>query len=232
MDVRSSRSVWAIALALASILAGNPLALGIGPRPAIAAPEAYEIDPVHSEVSFRIRHLVTRVPGRFNTFQGTIGYDAEKPAASTVQVTIDAASIDTKNEKRDGHLKSPDFFDVEKYPTLTFTSKSVTVKDNTFTVIGDLAMHGVTKPVTLTGEMSEVMPDPSGGKRIGFSAATKLNRKDYGILWNKNLDQGGTLLGDDVDLVLEIAAVHKEPKAEVAAPKASGEVKAEKAEAK
>jgi polyisoprenoid-binding protein YceI len=211
----------AVALAIASILAATSLGTGLGPRSAIAAPVSYEIDPVHSEVGFRIRHLVTKVPGRFNSFQGTITYDAEKPAASNVQVTIDAASLDTKNEKRDGHLKSADFFDVEKFPTLSFTSKSVTVEKKAFTVAGDLTLHGVTKPVTLTGEMTDAMADPGGGQRVGFSAATKLNRKDFGILWNRNLDQGGTLLGDDVEITLEIAAVHKEPKPEAAESKAA-----------
>jgi len=221
MELRSSRPVLAVAIAIASILAGTPLGAGLGPRAAAAAPLTYEIDPVHSEVAFRVRHLVTKVPGRFNSFQGTIAYDNEKPVASNVQVTIDATSIDTKNEKRDGHLKSADFFDVEKFPTLTFTSKNVTVEKDAFTVTGDLMMHGVTKPVTLTGEMTEVMPDPNGGKRVGFSAATKVNRKDFGILWNRNLDQGGTLLGDEVEVRLEVAAVHKEPKPEEAETKAA-----------
>lgn len=192
----------------------------LGSPDLFAAPEAFAIDPVHSEIAFKVRHFVTKVPGRFNRFEGEITYDADKPAVSSGRVTIEAASIDTNNERRDGHLKSADFFDVEKFPTLTFVSKSVAIKENALTITGDLTIHGVTKPVTLTGEMGGVIPVSPTDKKLGFSASTKVNRKDFGILWNRTLDQGGTMLGDEVEISLDVEATHPGPKPEVAGEKA------------
>ena len=176
--------------------------------PALAAPQAYEIDPVHSRVEFTIRHMFSKVTGNFGAFKGTIKYDAAAPAASTTSVEIDASSIDTNNDRRDAHLKSADFFDVAKFPTLTFTSGKVTAgEEGKFKVEGTLTMHGISKPVVLDASFLGAGPGMDGAMRAGFEAVTKVDRKDYGIIWNKALDQGSTLLGDDVTINLEIEAV-------------------------
>jgi len=181
---------------------------------ALAAPQTYEIDPVHSRVEFTIRHMFSRVTGDFGSFHGTINYDAGAPAASSVVAEIDAASIDTNNDKRDGHLKSPDFFDVAKYPTLSFTSTKITpLSDGKFKVEGSLTMHGVTKPVVLDAAFLGSGPGLDGVTRAGFEGLTKVDRKVFGIVWNKALDQGSTLLGDDVAISLEIEAVAPKPDA-------------------
>lgn len=172
-----------------------------------AAPTTWTIDPVHSQVSFSIRHFFSKVPGNFTKFSGSIVYDPEKPEASSVKVEIDATSINTENEKRDGHLKSEDFFFVEKYPTLTFVSTRVAAAEKgKLTVQGDLTMRGVTKPVTLDVAFLGAGPTFQGNQAIGFEATTKVNRKDFNILWNRALDQGGTLLGDDVEIKIGIEA--------------------------
>jgi polyisoprenoid-binding protein YceI len=189
-----------------------------------AAPQTYDIDPVHSRVEFTIRHMFSKVTGQFGTFHGTINYDPGAPAASSVVAEIDAASIDTNNDKRDGHLKSPDFFDVAKYPTLSFTSTKITpVADGKFKVEGTLTMHGVTKPVAMDAAFLGAGPGLDGVVRAGFEGMTKVDRKDYGILWNKALDQGSTLLGDDVAINLMIEAV---------APKPGGDAKDQKKDLK
>lgn len=200
----------AFALLIAMLAAAAPFP-ALGPRSAQAAPETYEIDPAHSHVGFRIRHLVGKVSGQFNTFAGTIIHDAANPAASSVEVTIDAASIDTNEAKRDGHLQSPDFFDVAKNPQIIFKSRAVKIDGTKLGVEGDLTMHGVTKPVTLAGEVGGTMQGPGGSKRAGFTASTTLNRKEFGIEWNKTFDQGGTLLGDDVAVEIAVEAVQKAP---------------------
>lgn len=181
---------------------------------AVAAPalraEVYEIDASHSQVGFRIRHLVGKVPGRFTSFSGTIEFTPGKPSAWRTDATIDTASINTDNEKRDGHLKSPDFFDAAQYPAITFKSSKVTdVKGETAKLHGDLTMHGVTKPVVLDLELGGTTKDPWGNTRAGFTATGVINRKDFGIVWNKALDAGGLMLGEDVALSLDIEAVLK-----------------------
>lgn len=176
-----------------------------------AAPQTYEIDPVHSRVDFLIRHMFSKVSGGFTKFQGQIIYDPAAPAASSVKAEIDAASINTANERRDGHLKSPDFFDAAKYPTITFTSGKITPgTDGKLKVEGTLSMHGVTKPVTLDAAFLGSGPDLDGAPRAGFEATLKLDRKDFGVVWNKTLDQG-TLLGDEVSINLQIEAVVPQP---------------------
>jgi polyisoprenoid-binding protein YceI len=169
---------------------------------------AYTIDAAHSSVSFKIKHLASRVVGSFKDFSGTIEFDEKAPKKASVDATIQTASIDTRNEKRDGHLRSADFFEAEKYPTITFKSKKVeaAVKDK-LKVTGDFTMHGVTKPVTLNVEYLGSAKDPAGKVRAGFSATGKLNRKDFGIVWNKALDNGGFILGDDVEVAIEIEAI-------------------------
>jgi polyisoprenoid-binding protein YceI len=193
-----------------------------------AAPQTYEIDPGHSSVEFTVRHMFSKVTGSFGKFRGTINYDKAAPASSSVSAEIDASSIDTNNEKRDGHLRSPDFFDAAKYPTLTFTSTKVTpVADGKFKVEGDLSIHGVTKRVVLDASFLGAGPGLDGVTRSGFEGVTKVDRKDFGIVWNKALDQGGTLLGDDVEINLLVEAVV--PKPDV--PKATAPAKVQKAEA-
>ena len=195
---------------LATLLAASLLIAGT----AFAAPQSYEIDPAHSRVEFTIRHIVSKVTGNFAGFKGTINYDAAAVAGSSTNVEIDASTIDTNNDRRDNHLKSPDFFDVAKYPTLTFTSTKVVPGDEgKFKIQGTLTMHGITKPVTLDAAFLGAGPGMDGAPRVGFEATTKVDRKDYGIIWNKALDQGGTLLGDDVTINLEIEAIAPKPEA-------------------
>jgi polyisoprenoid-binding protein YceI len=181
---------------------------------AVVAPslraETYEIDASHSQVGFRIKHLVGKVPGRFTGFSGTIDYTPGKPATWKVDAKIDPATINTDNEKRDGHLKAADFFDVEKFPEMTFKSTKVTdVKGEAAKLHGDLTMHGVTKAVVLDLEIGGTTKDPWGNTRAGFSATGTINRKDFGITFNKTLDTGGLMLGEDVAISLDIEAVLK-----------------------
>jgi polyisoprenoid-binding protein YceI len=173
-----------------------------------AAPTSYEVDPAHSGINFSVRHFFSPVQGKFRSFTGTIRYDQGHPEDSSVSFTVQSASIDTDNEKRDGHLKSPDFFDVAKFPTLTFESKKVTPDRSNrkrLNVTGTLTLHGVSQnvtiPVTLLGTGKGMM-----GPIAGFEADFEVNRKDYGIVWNKALDGGGTMLGDDVQVKVTIEA--------------------------
>ena len=210
------RAFAAVSLALVFALAGQ----------AKAAPQTWTIDPNHSQVGFSIRHFFSKVPGTFTKYSGTIVYDPEKPAASTVKAEIAAASINTNNEKRDGHLRSEDFFFAEKYPTITFESTKVTpVADKKLLVEGNLTMRGVTKPATLDVTFLGAGPSMGGEQRAGFEATTKVNRKDFNILWNKTLDQGGTMLGDDVEIRIGIEGVIRaaEPPAKAAEPPAKSD---------
>jgi polyisoprenoid-binding protein YceI len=176
--------------------------------------ETYSIDPGHSEVSFQIRHLVSQVRGRFNTFSGNVQLDPKNLTNSSVEFHIKADSIDTGVPDRDKHLKTGDFFEVEKYPEITFKSKSIKPagKDK-YNVTGDLTMHGVTKQVTLPVTFLGQAKDPWGNTRAGFETETTLNRKDYGIVWNKALDNGGALLGDDVKIAINLETVQKKDEA-------------------
>ena len=175
--------------------------------------EIYEIDSVHSSVGFRVKHLVGKVPGRFTKFVGTISYEPGKPETWQAEAKIDANSVNTDNEKRDGHLKAPDFFDTAKCPEIVFKStKVVAVKDGAAKLHGDLTMHCVTKPVVLDLEIGGAAKDPWGNARAGFSATGTLNRKDFGIIWNKTLDSGGLMLGEEISISLDIEAGVK-PKA-------------------
>jgi polyisoprenoid-binding protein YceI len=176
--------------------------------PALAAAEAtvYKVDPVHSAVGFTIRHFVSNVPGRFRDFNGVIKHDKQNPAASSVEFTVQTASIDTGNNDRDEHLRSADFFDAAKFPTLTFTSTKVTAKDaDTLDVTGNLTLHGVTKQVTIPVDFLGTVKGPRGEK-AGYESNFTLNRKDYGILWNRVLDAGGAVLGEDVKVNIAIEA--------------------------
>jgi polyisoprenoid-binding protein YceI len=171
----------------------------------------WDFDLSHSSVSFHVRHLmISKVHGRFASWTGTLELDEQDLTKSRLEVTIDAASVDTKEPKRDDHLRSADFFDVEKYPTLTFTSKEIKrAGDDRYLVAGDLTIHGITKAVTLEVEGGEQVKDPWGDTRTGFSAKTQVNRKDFGLTWNLALEAGGFVVGDKIEIGLEIEAVKK-----------------------
>jgi polyisoprenoid-binding protein YceI len=205
--MRKSLAVLALVLLAASALPGTAAV------PA-AATGTWNADKVHSEVGFQVRHFVSKVRGAFTDFTGAIRIDAEKPEASSVEFTIKVASINTNEPKRDAHLKSPDFFDAEKFPEIRFASKKVVKKsDTSFDVVGDLTMRGVTKEVTLPVTFNGLVKDPWGGERAGFETAITLNRQDYGIKYNKVLDQGGLMLGDDVAVTISLETSKAKPAA-------------------
>lgn len=170
---------------------------------------SYNIDSAHSRLGFVARHLgFSKVRGSFETFEGTIRMEPDDISTLEAQATIETASITTNEEKRDDHLRSEDFFDAEKYPNLTFRSTKVhDVDGNSFKMVGNLTIHGVTKEVELLGERLGEGPDPWGGTRVGFEARTLINRKDFGLSWNVALETGGFLVGEDIEIVLEIQAV-------------------------
>jgi polyisoprenoid-binding protein YceI len=175
---------------------------------ASAEPLNLSIDPQHSTVGFRVRHLMTKVSGQFRSFEGSIDFDPQNPAASKVAVTIQAASIDTNVEARDKDLRSARFFDVVRHPTLTFASTSISdVVGAKGRIKGILAMHGVSREVALEAEFLGSGKDPWGNLRYGFHAHTKLNRKDFGMAWNEVIEAGGLLVGDEVEISLDIEAV-------------------------
>jgi polyisoprenoid-binding protein YceI len=169
----------------------------------------WKIDAAHSHVEFAVRHLmITTVRGRFAGVQGTVTTDEADPTRSAVDVTIDAATIDTREPQRDAHLKSADFFDVETHPAITFTSTGVSdVKGDTFKLAGNLTMHGVTREVTLNVTSEGRGKDPWGGERAGYSATTKVNRSDFGLTWNQVLETGGIAVGDEIKISLDLELV-------------------------
>ena len=172
------------------------------------AADSFVIDKNHSEAIFQVRHMVSRVSGRFDDFAGTITVDRANPSVSSVEFTIKAPSIDTGVADRDKHLRSADFFDAEKYPEITFKSTAIkpSGRKDVYDVTGTFTMRGVTKTITLPVEFLGFIKDPRGNERAGFSTHTTLNRKDYGINWNRALDNGGALLSDDVDVTVNIEA--------------------------
>ncbi|HJZ78369.1 MAG TPA: YceI family protein [Vicinamibacterales bacterium] len=175
-----------------------------------AAPglRTFTIDRAHSEVIFQVRHLVTKVRGRFADFSGTVVFDPTIPQASSVGFTIDAASVDTNADDRDQHLRSDDFFAVDKHPTLTFVSSHVTKKsDDRFDVEGTLTIRGVAKTVTLPVTYLGEAKDPWGNTRVGFETELTINRKDFGLMWNTALETGGFLVGDDVKISVSAQAI-------------------------
>ncbi|MES1240046.1 MAG: YceI family protein [Acidobacteriota bacterium] len=183
---------------------------GLFATAASADPVVYKVDPDHSGVGFTIRHFVSNVSGRFKDFDGTIKYDKANPAASSVSFTVQAKSIDTDNDDRDNHLRSPDFFDVEKFPTWSFTSTSVKAVDaDTLEVTGDMTIKGVTKKTTIQVDVLGSVKTPRGEK-AGFETAFKLDRKEFGITWNRALDTGGAILGDDVKVSISVESDRQE----------------------
>ncbi len=166
------------------------------------------IDVAHSQIGFSVRHMViSNVSGKFTDFDGTIVFDGKNLAAGTVEFTVQAKSITTDNEKRDGHLRSPDFFAVDSFPTLTFKSKKITAgADNSFTMTGDLTMRGVTKEVTFDCTFNGTV-EAFGGTRAGFTATGALNRQDFGVSWSKALDNGGLVVSNEVKINIELEVV-------------------------
>jgi polyisoprenoid-binding protein YceI len=173
------------------------------------ATQRWNIDPTHSGVHFTVRHMViSKVRGAFAHWQGVVDFDEQNPAASKVSVRIEAASIDTHEPKRDAHLRSADFFDVEQHPALTFESTKVEqLADQQYRVTGNLTIRGVTRSVVLETEYLGGGKDPWGNQRIGFAARTSINRKDFGLTWNQALEAGGVLVGDKIEIALDVQAV-------------------------
>ena len=174
----------------------------------------WTLDPAHTRIGFVARHaMVTKVRGAFNEFEGTATLDGANPAASHVEVTINAASIDTRNAQRDEHLRSNDFLAMQEHPKITFSSTGVRqVDDTTFEVTGDLTIKGVTNPVTIPFTFEGAAKDPFGNQRAGFEGSVTINRKDYGVTWNAALEGGGVLVSDKVTLEFEVSAVRQEQK--------------------
>lgn len=194
---------------IAAVAAALTLALGAN---GFAQTSRWEIDPAHSNASFTVRHMmVSNVHGEFTKLAGGVDVVGDDPTTAKVVVTIDAASINTREPKRDAHLRSAEFFDVEKCPAITFTSKKIErAGEGRLKLVGDLTIHGVTKQVTLdVEELTPQMKDPWGSTRVGAHATTRINRKDFGLLWNRPLDSGGVLVGDEVAITIDVELVKK-----------------------
>jgi polyisoprenoid-binding protein YceI len=178
---------------------------------AAAFAQSYQIDTAHSGAVFTVKHMmVSNVTGRFSNVKGTVLYDEKNLAKSSIDATIDVETVNTNDGKRDGHLKAPDFFDAAKYPQMKFQSTKFYKDGGTIKVDGNLTLHGVTKPVTLT--LSEVSPEvkhPMGTLVRGATATTRLNRKDFGLTWNRALEAGGVMVGEDVNVTIEIELSRK-----------------------
>jgi polyisoprenoid-binding protein YceI len=194
------------ALLAATTILTTTLALS---SPAWAEVHTYQIDPDHTEVGFTVRHMFTNLHGRFDSFSGSFVLDPTTGAVTAAKGVVETKSVDTHNDKRDGHLRSPDFFDAQKFPALTFTGKVFKEVPGGTEVTGDLTMRGVTKTVTLKTKFLGAAQDPFGNTRASLSASVRVNRKDFGIDFNKVLDSGGLLIGDDVDIDLEVEGIQK-----------------------
>lgn len=183
--------------------------------PAAAATSTWQIDPAHTAAGFAVKHLmISTVRGQFKGITGTINWDDQDITKSTVDVTIDSTTVDTSEPMRDKDLKSEKFFDVAKYPTITFKSKKVeAVSAGKLKITGDLTIHGVTKEAVLDVEgPTAPVKDPWGNTRVAASATTKVNRQDYGVKWNANMDGGGVVVGDDVNITIDLEMTKKAPK--------------------
>jgi polyisoprenoid-binding protein YceI len=191
------------------LLAAAAATYAVSPSTAGAQAPTWQIDATHSELSFRIRHYLTRVRGTFGKWNGTVTADPKSLNQGSVAVSIDARSIDTNDERRDNHLRSPDFFATDSFPTMAFTSSRVEVKGESIKVYGDLTMRGITKPVVLEGTYNGVAKDAQGKERIGFEASAKINRLDHKVTWNRALEGGGAMLGDEVEISIQIEAVRQ-----------------------
>jgi len=168
----------------------------------------FTLDPTHSSVDFTVRHMVfSKVRGQFTAFTVALEIDDATNLPTSVTASIDAASVSTNVADRDAHLKSPDFLDAATYPALTFTSTSITGSNTAIAIAGNLTIHGVTKPLTLSATFDGRGKDPWGNDRIAYSATAKINRKDFGLTWNQALEAGGVLVGEDIEIALSIQAV-------------------------
>lgn len=197
----------------------NLLLIALAAAPLVAQENHWTVDKNHSAATFKVRHMMSSVVGQFRDFSGVVDINRAEPAKSAVEFTIQASSIDTGNNNRDEHLRSPDFFDVAKFPAITFRSTAVAKKSDTqFDVTGDLTMHGVTKRVTLPVTFLG-FAKTQRGEKAGFEIETTLNRKDFGIVWNRSLDEGGVLLGDDVKISINLELDRKAPAPAPAATK-------------
>jgi polyisoprenoid-binding protein YceI len=177
-----------------------------------AEPARWSLDPDHSTIEFRVAHMiVSKTTGRFTDYAGFVDMDAEAGMVKAIEVTIKAGSVNTNHEKRDAHIRNVDFLDVEHYPAIIFKMKSYKKAAEGFIAVGDLTLHGVTKEVTLAGQYNGATKDPWGNIRAGFSAEGKLNRKDFGMVWNKTLDSGGLVVGDEIQVRLEIECIKAKP---------------------
>ena len=176
-----------------------------------ATRSTWAIDPAHTTVEFAVKHLmISTVRGRFADLSGTVELDDQNPAESTVDVTINVASIDTRQADRDAHLRSADFFDVERFPTMRFKSTGITRDGDALNVAGDLTIRGVTRPVALRVTEEGRTQDPWGGQRIGYAASTKINRRDFGLTWNQALETGGFVVGDEVKISADVEVVRQQ----------------------
>jgi polyisoprenoid-binding protein YceI len=207
----SSFAIVVSCLAAAGLAATAVSARGQGPSPDGLV--EYEVDPSHTQVMFKVRHMgVSTVTGRFGRFAATFAWDPDEPGMSWLTATIDAASIDTDNDRRDNHLRSPDFFAADSYPTLTFQSTRVEeVEEGRLRVAGDLSIRGVTRPVVLDVVLEGATVGGEGQPITGWTAETTINRKDYGLMWNRLTEAGGWVVADDVRIVLEVEARGKQP---------------------
>jgi polyisoprenoid-binding protein YceI len=189
-------------------LAVMAVALAITVLPSMAQ-STWNIDPAHSAAQFQVRHLmISNVRGEFGKMSGVVSFDGKDYSSIKAEAVIDVTSINTREKKRDDHLRSPDFFDAAKYPTITFRSKRVeSIKDGSFNLVGDLTIHGVTREVTLAVEATPSIKGMSGERRIGAHATARLNRQDFGVKWNSTLDGGGVVVGDEVQITLDLELI-------------------------
>lgn len=196
-------------------LIGMVLSIGVGHATGSFAEMAkWKLDHDHSSVGFQVAHMVvSKTNGKFTEYSGVVEMDAEAQEFKSIEAVIQTASVTTDHQKRDDHLRSPDFFDVQKFPAMTYTMKSYTKTGEQYSALGDLTLLGVTKEITLVGTFNGVAQDPWGNTRAGFTAEGTINRKDFGMKFSKLLDSGGMLVGDDVKIKLEIEVI-KEKKAE------------------
>ena len=186
--------------------------LTVWPTLTLAETARWNVDLEHSTIEFRVTHMVvSKTTGHFTDYQGFIDMDTEAGTVKAIEATIKTASVNTKHEKRDAHLRNPDFFDVEKYPTMTYRLKTYKKTADGYEAVGELTLRGVTKGITLTGNFNGVAKDPWGNFRAGFNAEGKLNRKDFGMVWSKTLDGGGVVVGDEVLIKLDVECIKAKP---------------------
>jgi polyisoprenoid-binding protein YceI len=190
-----------VSVAIWGLMAALPTGVG-------AETARWDVDLDHSIIEFRVTHMVvSKTAGRFMDYSGFFEMDPDAKTVKTIEATINTASVNTNQEKRDAHLRNADFFDVEKFPTMTYKLKSYKKQGDGYMAVGDLTLRGVTKEITLVGNFNGVTKDPWGNTRAGFNAEGKLNRKDFGMIWNKTLDSGGLVVGDEVQIRLDIECI-------------------------